>query len=69
MDFISSKIGKRYYFVLIAITLMLVFYQLLQIIITPLTGILIDRSSCKQIINCNDAGSGFYIISTTLASV
>ncbi|AFZ54132.1 MFS transporter [Cyanobacterium aponinum] len=46
-----------------AIALILVFYQLPQVIITPLTGILIDRTSRKQLLIISDTGSAFCTIS------
>ncbi|WP_202803866.1 MFS transporter [Geminocystis herdmanii] len=46
-----------------AIVLILVFYQLPQVIITPLTGILIDRISRKQLLIISDTGSAFCTLS------
>ncbi|MBL1210205.1 MFS transporter [Geminocystis sp. GBBB08] len=46
-----------------AIALILVFYQLPQVIITPLTGILIDRTSRKQLLIISDSGSACCTIS------
>jgi len=46
-----------------AVALILIFYQLPQVIITPLTGILIDRTSRKQLLIISDTGSAFCTIS------
>lgn len=45
-----------------AVALILVFYQLPQVIITPLTGILVDRTSRKQLLIISDTGSAFCTI-------
>lgn len=46
-----------------AVALILIFYQLPQIIITPLAGILVDRISRKQLLIISDTGSAFCTIS------
>lgn len=46
-----------------AIALILVFHQLPQVIITLLSGILIDRTSRKQLLIISDTGSAFCTIS------